>query len=251
LPQTTLDLSALDREKSLFLSNLALIQRHINHVGFLPQQFQRGAAELAKQHLTEFANGLTKMIEEGMYIAMDESANLTEMLLKTHKEYLSVERTPLDPLKDWSPGYRRLWDSMGGNNVNYVLLINPDHVRKQHKKEDIRKIEATKIYRMLEFTQARSVGCSFCDLSDLIGEFGAELPFKDFFELFDDDIAILMDPLDNQNARGINLNQPGFVGKELKASVLILNPNHYVIRIARSIRRLCQPITHDLIRSLL
>jgi hypothetical protein len=229
---------------------VAFIQKHVDYIAKLPHQFQEAANELARQHLGDFAGSLSKMLEEGIYISMDESAELTKMLLRSHRRYLSVERAPFDPNEDWSPGYRKLWDSMASNSAEYVLLVNAEQVRSQHKRDGIKKIDDTRIYKMLNFMHQRNATCYYCDLNTLIAELGISIPFDEFFELFDDDIAILMDPLDNTKARGRGKDKAGFVAKQMKASVLILSEGHDIIRMARIIKDQREEITPELIRQI-
>jgi hypothetical protein len=248
-PDMSLQLDRLTQaiEDTLGQRILAIVHGFVDHIASLPRPVQQIAHVFARRHLKELMKSMADLLGQGVFISMDESAELTKTLMDSHLRYLSVERSPLDPNVHWSGGYRKLWDSEAARKFEYVLLVDAEVVRKKHADAGIVRAMDTDAYKMLEFMRARGAGCYYCDIHSVVDEIGAEPPFRDFFEVFDDQIALLMDPLDESTARGIGSAKPGFVAKQLKVKAAVLHEGHELLQIVKIIETHRVEITEELI----
>jgi hypothetical protein len=234
-------------EDHLGQRTFSILKRYGDQIAALPRPIREIAHVFARRHLGELVQSLGDLSRDGVYISMDESAELTRTLLAAHLRYLSIERAAFDPNVHWSSGYRKLWEAEAARTFEYVLLADPAEVRRQNAAAGVTRVEETRTFKMLAFMRARGAGCYFCDVASVVDERAEAPPFREFAEIFDDRVALLMDPLDDGKARGAGRGKPGFVAKQLKVTAVVLHEGHDLLQIANIVRAHRVEITPELI----
>lgn len=184
--------------------HFSLLQEYLAHVeGYLPI-IQRASATLARRHFAKWREEMGQLsAKPGLLLTMEESAAMSRAMIEGRRDYLIIERAPVDPARSWSPGFLKLLAEISARTTlerKFILLIDKTTLwGSEGRSANSTLIDL--LLRQLRYLKDRNFSVLFCDESRLRDELGtSELP-PDNYEVFGNEVILCMQPADRYDRR--------------------------------------------------
>jgi len=179
--------------------HFSLLQEYLEQVERYPRVIQRASATLAKRHFAKWRDEMEQLsVKPGLPLAMEESAAMSRAMIEDCRDYLIIERVPLDPAHSWSPGFLKLLQEISSRTTlerKFILLADKTVLwGGQGSNTDTTLVDL--LIRQLRYLKERNFIVLFCDEARLRDELGtSELP-PDNYEVFGKEAILCMKPAD-------------------------------------------------------
>lgn len=181
--------------------HFGIVEDYLRQVEGRPMLVQRASGVLAKRHLAAWRYEMDELVgKTGVRLRMDESARMSASMMEGGSKYVTIERSPCDPEKSWSPGFLKFIDEIGSLEEvqKKFILLAPAGTLWGEGGELGRQEKARALFLREEaYLRRRGFQIFFCDERVVHIELGTtEIPRQNF-EVFSGQVALQMEPAED------------------------------------------------------